>query len=166
MTKPLSFLLRWVSSLLLYGAVLANPASAAPGDRSRIQGLTDVAFGSLASTALDSRASQSICVYSNSATGGYALTASGGGAGGAFLLASGGATLAFEVEWAQAPGQTGGTALAANGVLSGLVSTANNQNCSPTGTSASLILVIRALVASAATAGSYTGTLTLVVEPT
>lgn len=166
MKKRPPTLLRWVSTILLAAAPTLDPAAAAPGDRARIQGLSDIAFGTIANTVLDSRASQSICVYSNSATGGYAVTANGSGAGGAFLLASGSASLAFEVEWAQAPGQANGTALVANGVLSGLVSTANNQNCAPSGTSASLIVVIRALAASAAMAGAYAGTLTLIVEPT
>lgn len=78
---------------------------------------------------------------------------------------SGASTLAYEVEWAQAPGQTSGTSLSPNIVLAGLTSSASNQSCSPSGTSASLIIVIRALAASAATAGSYGGTLTVIVGP-
>ena len=153
------------AAALLAGLANAGSASAAPGDRGRIQGLSDVAFGILTSPTLDRRASQSVCAYSNSATGGYSVIASGSGPGGTFLLNSGVGQLAYEVEWAQAPGQTSGTPLVANGMLGGLSSTASNQNCSPAGTSASMIVVIRALAATAATASVYSGTLTLVIEP-
>lgn len=150
---------------LLSGVALAPSASAAPGDQVRIQGLSDVAFGSVANLALDSRLSQSVCAFSSSTGNGYTITAMGSGAGGAFRLNSGAATMDYDVEWADAAGRTSGTPLVANTALSGLSSSVNNQNCSPSGTSASLIVVVRALAASAATAGSYSGTLTLIIGP-
>lgn len=151
--------------VVLAGLVAASPASAAPGDRARIQGLSDVPFGLLANTTLDTRLSQSVCVFSDSVGSGYTVSASGSGAGGSFRLNSGASIMTYEVEWSQAPGQTSGTSLSPNTILAGLTSSASNQNCSPSGTSASLIVVIRALAAGSATAGSYGGTLTVIVGP-
>lgn len=144
------------------GAVAANQA--------RISGLSDVAFGSISSFTVDSLRSQSLCLYSKSPpTNNYRITASGSGAGGAFLLSSGSDTLPYEVEWSDISGQTSGTELVANQPLTAQHSSVGGGDpgdCSRgLATTASLVVILRSAALAAATSGTYSGTLTLVVAP-
>lgn len=154
---------------LLSAAVLllatASPAIAA-SNNVRITGLTDVAFGLLSNLSSDAVSSQNICVYANSASNGYNVRATGSGPAGAFSLASAASNLPFEVQWNSASGQNSGAQLTANVALSGQVSTATQQTCnSGPAASASLIVILRTAALSSATAGSYNGSLTLVIGP-
>lgn len=147
---------------------LALPAWSAllAGNKVRITGLSDVAFGTVANLSTDWTRSQNICVYSTSPTAGYNVRATGSGSGGAFTLASGSNALAYEVEWSPVSGQSTGTTLSPNVALTGQVSSATQQTCnSGPATSASLIVILRSAQLSAATAGTYSGTLTLLVAP-
>lgn len=135
-----------------------------PG-RVQISGLSDVAFGTVDPATAASDA-QNVCVWSNTSTRGYTLTATGSGASSAFTLSDGTNALAYAVEWAATSGQTSGTALTAGTALGSLTSTATNPTCSAgPAASASLIVKMAAADLQAAVAGSYTGTLTLVVAP-
>lgn len=134
----------------------------------RITKLTDVSFVSLDPFVQASR-SQSICVFSNTATSGYNVTAQGSGAGSAFTL-SGGAgvpVLPYSVQWSAQSGQTVGTTLSPNVPLTSLTSTATQQACTNgPATTASLIVVLSPGDLQSASAGiNYTGALTLVVAP-
>ena len=150
------------ASLLL---AAASPAIAA-SNNVRITGLTDVAFGLLTNLSSDAVSSQSVCVYANTATNGYNVRASGSGPAGAFSLASAASNLPFEVQWNSSSGQSSGTQLTANVALSGQASTATQQSCnSGPAASASLIVILRTAALSSATAGSYNGSLTLVIGP-
>ncbi|MEO6359596.1 MAG: hypothetical protein ABIO43_03350 [Sphingomicrobium sp.] len=157
-------LIRCFGALLVTAtAVSAAPASA---QKVRIDGLVDVNFGTIANLTADSWQSQSICVFSQTANGGYNIRAFGSGTGGSFTLASGGNTLAYEVQWSATSGQTTGTILTANTALTGLTSAATQQVCNAgPPTTASLIVVLRAAALTSAIAGAYSGTLTLVVAP-
>lgn len=147
-------------------AACAWPSAALAGNNVRITALSDVSFGTLANLSSDAVRSQNICVYSNSSTNGYHVQATGSGSGGAFTLASGSASLAYEVQWAQLSGQTSGAQLSPNVSLTGQVSSATQQSCnSGPSSSASLIVILRSAKLSAAAAGSYSGTLTLLVAP-
>ena len=153
-----AFLLLGLALLLI-----AAPARAA-SNKVRISGLGDVAFGTIANLGLDAVQSQSVCVYADTATNGYNVTASGSGSGGAFQLASGLARLAYEVQWSSSAGQSSGVQLSPNTPLPGQTSSATQQTCNNgAATTASLILVLRSAALSSASAGSYSGTLTLVV---
>ena len=148
-------------------ALAAAPAQAASSVR--ISGLSDVAFGSISNFTVDAVSSQSVCLYSKSPpANNYRITASGSGAGGAFLLSSGTATLPFEVQWSASAGQSAGTQLLANQPLTAQHSSASTSvdDCSkgPAST-ASLIIVLRSAAVSAASSGTYSGTLTLLVAP-
>lgn len=150
---------------VLASLAVVSPASAA-NDKARISALTDVAFGTIANLTVDAIQSQNICVYSNSATSGYNVTASGTGSGGNFVLSSGALSLPFEVQWSGTSAQTSGTQLNPNVPLTGQISSATQQSCnSGPATSASLIVILRSSALSSATAGIYNGTLTLVVGP-
>lgn len=132
----------------------------------RITGLADVAFGLLTNLSSDAVSSQDVCVYASTATNGYNVRASGSGPAGAFSLASAASSLPFEVQWNSASGQSSGSQLTANVTLSGQVSSARQQSCnSGPAASASLIVILRTAALSSATAGSYNGSLTLVIGP-
>lgn len=130
----------------------------------RLTKLSDVSFGTLSSTASDVVHSQNVCAFATSFSGLYSVRASGSGTAGALTLAGSGAPMPYEVQWAGTPGQTSGTALPANSTVGGfsdgnVLETCNFINLS----SASLIVILRSAALSAATAGSYSGTLTLVI---
>jgi spore coat protein U-like protein len=148
-------------------ALLQWPAPAlAASDKVRITGLADLAFGTIGNLGVDAVRSESLCLYSSSTTNGYNVTASGTSPGGAFQLTSGGLSLPFEVQWSSSAGQSSGLQLSPNLPLTGQVSTATQQACgSGPATSASLIVILRSSALSSATAGTYSGTVTLLVAP-
>ena len=140
--------------------------SASVANRARITGLSDVAFVNQ-DPATAAASAQNVCVWSNTSTSAYTITASGSGAGSAFTLANGASTVPYSVEWNAASGQTSGTALAAGTASGSLLSTATHQTCT-SGPSSSASLIVRIAAADLATmpaATSYTGTLTLLVTP-
>ena len=133
--------------------------------RVQISGLSDLGFGTLDPSSAASR-SENVCVWSNTATKGYNVTATGDGGSNAFTLTNGTTTLAYAVEWAGTSGQTGGSALTTNTPRTGLTSSATAPNC-PSSTTASLIVKFSTaqMHAAVGSATAYTGTLTLVVGP-
>ena len=140
--------------------------SASVPSRVRISGLTDVSFTNVDPSADVSNA-QNVCVWSNTSTKGYRLTATGSGAANAFTLANASLTVPYTVEWSGSSGATGGTALTAGSALTGLTSTATNSGCA-SGPAASASLIVKIGAASLQTmdaSTSYTGTLTLLVAP-
>lgn len=140
--------------------------SVSVANRAQITGLTDVAFTNIDPSTAATTA-QSNCVWSNTATKGYSITATGSGTSGAFTLANGALSVPYSVQWSASSGQSSGTALAAGTALAGLTSTAVNPTCStsPT-TSSSLIVSIAAPnLQNMQSATSYTGSLTLLVTP-
>lgn len=146
------------------GSVTIN--ASVPG-RVRISGLSDVTFSNVDPSANASNA-QNVCVWSNTSTRGYTITASGSGAANAFTLASGALpAVPYTVQWASSSGQTSGTSLTAGAALAGQTSSATNSDCSagPTA-SASLVVSMGSSTLQSMTAGvTYNGTLTLVVAP-
>lgn len=140
--------------------------SASIPNRVQLTGLSDVSFANQdPSTAALS--AQNVCVWSNTSTKGYNVTATGSGAGNAFTLANGAQSVGYNIEWAGSSGQSSGTALASGTALTGLTSTATAAGCSSgPATSASLIVKIpTANLQTMQAALNYTGTLTLVVAP-
>ena len=112
----------------------------------------------------DAVQSQSLCIYSNGPTGRYGIRADGSGSAGAFTLSNGVSSLTYDVRWNSQSGQTNGATLTPGTMLGGQVSNAQNQQCSSgPPTSASLIVTLPAASLSAATEGSYAGTLTIIV---
>lgn len=140
--------------------------SASVPNRARISGLTDVAFTNQDPATAASNA-QNVCVWSNTATKAYTITATGNGTGSAFTLSNGTTTVPYSVAWAASKDQITGTALTAGTASSSLTSAATNQLCaSGAAASASLIVGISTTDLGTMSAGSsYTGTLTLLVTP-
>lgn len=135
-------------------------------NRARITGLADVDFTNQ-DPATAATSAQDVCLWSNTATKAYTITASGSGTGSAFTLSNGGASVPYQVQWAGAPGAATGTALTAGGASASFTSTADNQNCS-SGPSASASLIVgmdTADLGSMSAGSNYTGTLTLLVTP-
>jgi hypothetical protein len=144
--------------------------------RVRVSSLDDAALSPQGPTvALAS--SQSVTVWSNTATRGYTVTAVGDGAGGALTLDGGAGTppVAYTVQWNGDSARSSGTFLAA--AMSGLAaaSQADRQSCAgDPPLTASLVIAIapprrhaiapprRGAVVSGAT---YSGVLTLIVAP-
>ena len=142
--------------------------TASVASRVKISKLNDVTFSSVdVSSAVSNN--QSICVWSNTATKGYNITATGNGSGGIFTLDGGSGTtpMAYTVQWNQNSGQSSGTSLTAGSSLTGQKSTATQQDCtSGPSTTASLIIGISATeLGNAVSSATYTGILTLVVAP-
>ena len=143
----------------------SSPATAA-SNKVRITSLSDVAFGTIPSLAVDAVRSQSVCLFADTTTNGYTITATGTGPAGTFELTSGLAAMPYEVEWSSSAGQSSGIQLTPNLPLTGQVSPATHQTCNNgPATSASLILMLRSSALSSAQAGTYNGTLTLIVGP-
>lgn len=135
--------------------------------RVRISGLTDVDLTNSDPSA-NASVAQNVCVWSNTATQGYRVTATGSGAANAFTLANAALPVVpYTVEWAGTSGQTNGTALATGTALVGQTSSATVSDCSSgPASSASLIVNIGSSALQAMPASTtFTGTLTLVVAP-
>ncbi|MBO0749787.1 MAG: hypothetical protein J2O44_05080 [Porphyrobacter sp.] len=140
--------------------------SASVPNRARITGLTDVTFANQDPNTAASSA-QDVCVWSNTATKGYTIKATGSGASSAFTLSNGTTTVPYSVEWAATSGQTSGTALTAGTASSSLTSGAVDQTCSsaPTASATLLVKIGTTDLGGMTAGGSYTGTLTLLVTP-
>ena len=146
--------------------LLVSAPAQSVSNKVRITNLSDIAFGTVANLGVDAVRSENVCLYSETASNGYNITAAGTGPGGAFQLSSGSGAMSFDVQWNSSSGQSSGAQLTPNVPLTGQVSTAAHQTCN-TGpaTTASLIILLRSAALSSARAGSYNGTLTLLVGP-
>ncbi|BBD96762.1 hypothetical protein SAMIE_1002630 [Sphingobium amiense] len=148
---------------LMLACALPRPAFA---QLAQLSDLSDVSFGTIVNVTSDVSQSQTVCAYSNALFSNYTVRATGSGAGGAFTLASGAATLAYEVQWNSAANQSGGTQLTAGVSQSGFISQGVTPGCTLGLTrSGSMTVILRAAALSAAQAGSYSGTLTLMISP-
>lgn len=148
------------------GAMLLASGTLVSAQQVRITNLTDVNFGTINNLASDAINSQSVCVWANGSGSDYSITATGSGAGGAFSLGNGTWQMPYQVRWNSQPGQSNGTLLSAGTPLNNQITTAQNQTCANgPPTTASLIVVLPSASLSSATAGSYSGTLTLIVAP-
>jgi hypothetical protein len=131
--------------------------------RVQLSGLSDVVFVAVSPDAAATRA-QSVCVWSNTATRGYSVTASGSGPGGGFALADGGLTTPYAVEWSASAGQPSGTSLDPGTALTGLTTAATSPDCA-SGTSGLTITVASADLQQAQPQTNYAGSLNLLVSP-
>lgn len=140
--------------------------SASVPNRIQLTGLNDIALTNQDPSVAAANA-QSVCVWSNTSTKGYYVTASGSGTASAFTLANGASTVPYSVEWAGSSGQSSGTTLVASTALHGLTSTATNPTCAsgPTSSASLIVRISTANLQAMQASTTYTGTLTLVVAP-
>jgi len=148
-------------SLALLAILAGDPAAA---QQVQITRLNDIALG-FASVDQDATGSRNVCVSATGVTGRYSVLATGSGDGNAFTLAGAGAPLAYDVQWSGTANQGTGTALTAGRATSGFVTAllGLNLSCVLGNDTASLTVVVRAADLSKATAGAYTGLLTLLI---
>src|SRR5690606_26157158 len=95
----------------------------------------------------------------------YSVTATGSGTAGAFTLSSGSASIPYQVQWADLPGQTGGTMLQAGVTVPGFGNAANGFDCNSLPETASLTITLLGSDLASAGAGSYSGTLQITIVP-
>ena len=133
----------------------------------QVSSLRDVNFD-IVDPSVTATDAQNICVFSNTPTRGYNITATGDGAANAFTLANAAAaTIAYSVEFADTTDQTTGDVLAPGTPLTGQTTTAISIACLVVPlAAASLIVSITPEEQQKMVGGqSYTGTLTLLVAP-
>ncbi len=128
-------------------------------DEVRISNMIDIPLGIFAGA--DATGSTGACIYRNSAAT-YQITATGDGVANAFTLADGPNSVPYSVSY------TDNTATSS--VTSGVALTArdgadNDVNCLNTGDNATVAVTVTAANAATLPAGTYAGTLTLVVAP-
>lgn len=140
--------------------------SASVPNRARITGLSDVAFINK-NPATAARNAQNVCVWSNTATKRYTVTATGSGPAGAFALFNGALRANYTVRWNAASGRTTGTLLATGTASPSRITTATHQTCAigPATTSSLIIGISTANLSAMQAATIYSGTLTLVITP-
>lgn len=151
--------------LAILSALLVSQPASAKQDTVRLTGLSDVSLGSLGNGA-DAITAQSICAYSSTNTSGYNVTVLGSGAGNALEVNSTGRKLPLSVLWSDQPNQTTGTLLVAGSPSATYYSSATHQFCANgPPVSASFIVRIQNADIQSASAGAYSGTITLIVAP-
>jgi hypothetical protein len=151
------FVLIAIVELALPNEVLAQQVS--------VGGLSDVSFGSVSYTASDLTNNQNVCVYaSNLLAPSYQIYVLGSGNASELTLSSGSKKIPYEVQWSSAPSQTSGTNMDPNDQKSFSISIA--KNCLlPSFKQSTLTIIIRASSINSADGGTYSGTLTLIVQP-
>jgi hypothetical protein len=148
---PLMLALFWIS--------LSNPQESL-AQSVRISNLSDLTLGTWNGSG-DLNAEDPVCIY-NSATGDYRIKATGSGAGGAFALSTTGGTVDYETYFKESSGSFVELTAGAWSNFSG----ADTSHSSCNGlTNATVKVTARATALSGARAGSYSGTLTLLLEP-
>lgn len=133
-------------------------------NRALITSLTDVSFTN-ADPSVAASSSQGPCVWSNTSTRNYKVTATGSGTAGAFTIANGASVIPYSVGWANSAGATSLTALSAGTASASLASNATNITCSGSGNSTLQVSIGASDLQNMVATNSYTGTLTLVVQP-
>ncbi len=129
-------------------------------DEVRISNLTDINLGVFAGA--DANGSSAACVYRNG-TGAYQITATGDGAGGAFTLTDGTNSVAYSIDFDDGTGalpMTSGLP-----VIGRTGADPASSTCATTGNNAVVSATVAAVDAATLPAGTYAGTLTLLVAP-
>ncbi len=139
-------------------------AGTTPAGAVAIDHLVDLPFGTIGNLVSDAMQSESVCVDTGLLGGHYSVTAIGSGSGGAFTMAAAGQAIAYQVQWASTTAQTSGTQLTAGSALTG--QPAALLDCSlGAQNNASLIVILRAAALQGAVAGTYVGTLQILLSP-
>lgn len=147
----------------LLGAILAILSPPAATQQMRLSNIADLPLGRWSGVG-DLTRDDDLCVYM-SPPGRYRVTATGSGTAGAFWLSNGNSVLPYAARWNDAKGP-GGSLLTAGVPLTNQ-SGANSQrdDCSLGGLTANISITITTSALFAATAGRYSGTLTLLIGP-
>jgi alanine-alpha-ketoisovalerate/valine-pyruvate aminotransferase len=128
------------------------------GNAVQITDVDDIDLGTTGNLAATATQSDSVCVFSS--TGGYNITLTS--SNGSFILNDANTTtdIAYSIDWT-----AGGTTTAVyNTAITGLVGDSTSVDCGAT-TNATFAVSVTAANFNAADPGSYTDTLTLLVQP-
>ena len=130
----------------------------------KISGISDLSFGSYSGSGTAAQ-NDNVCVYTNNASGNYKVTAKGSGTALAFTLTNSVQIVPYTVRWNNISGTSGNIALTTNS-QSGTLSGANtsSQNCAGGSNSNFQVLITQGSLMSVP-AGTYSGILTLVIDP-
>lgn len=130
--------------------------------RANMSGMTDIALADRDPMKAASR-TRDICIWSNTRSQIFTVTASGSGPRGRFLLSSGAQAVPYAIRWKAREAETS----LSNGVTSmTLISAGTQQTCNSGPKSASLTVVIEPADLQTMEPGeAYVGTLTLIVAP-
>lgn len=123
-----------------------------------LSGVADLDLGQYNSTATDLSASDDVCVFNSTAT--YSVTVAGNGS--AFELSNGTETIPYSVLWTTSAAPA--AALTHQTALGGNLGDRTSLNCNG-GTNANFEVQVSAVDFNAAVPGTYTDTLTLMIEP-
>lgn len=129
-------------------------------DEVRISNLTDINLGVFAGA--DASGSTAACVYRNG-TGAYQVMASGDGTAGAFTLTDGTNSVPYVIDYDDGTGaqpMTSGIP-----VIGRTGADPASATCATTGNNATVTATVAAVDAATLPAGTYAGTLTLLVSP-
>src|SRR5687768_18460721 len=109
--------------------------------RASISGLSDVVFdGPRGSTS--ARASQDLCVWSNSSARSYTVVATGSGSAGAFELSNGVRTVGYTVEWSSRAAPGSGDRVSSDAAMANLAAVATEADCKAGGATGNLIVAL------------------------
>jgi hypothetical protein len=128
--------------------------------------LGGVAFGQVASITGDAINRQNTCSYGGLTPVIYSVTGTGSGPGSAFSMTNGTSILPYEVQWAQSANAASGSSLTAGRALlnQSNASLLSSLTCGLGLQNATLIVIVRAVSLQQATAGIYSGTLSLLLS--
>lgn len=130
-------------------------------DKAQITGIADITESDYASGGLD--ISDDVCIYTNTATHHYLVTATGDGASNAFTIADGSNTIPYTVRWKATAGAGAAIALT-TATISGQITGATNTYPCVTDNAAFRIAATHNNIMSVPS-GTYTGTLTILITP-
>lgn len=129
----------------------------------RISGMGDFSLGNWVGGSF-SPVENSLCIYKSEGTTSYRITPSGSGSGGAFTLSRGAATLAYRMSFRGSTGSAFEFTAPPN--QSNTFSHANQTSTNCGGVDNAYVKIwFNESALLAAPAGSYSGTLTLLLEP-
>lgn len=152
------------AGLCLAALPLGSGQAGAQLAQARISGLSDMAFGQIGTFSSDVTRSETVCAYSSGFLLQYHVTATGDGPGFA-LKGSTGGTLPYEVQWNAAANATSGTPMTSGTPLTGQTAALLADSTCLLTSSGSFTVIIRSAALTAARAGDYTGTITILLAP-
>ncbi|MFK7854964.1 MAG: hypothetical protein AB8B79_12655 [Granulosicoccus sp.] len=124
----------------------------------QLSGVGDLDLGQHNSTDIDLTANDDVCVFNSTAT--YSVTVES--AGSAFELRNGAEAIPYSVLWTTSAAPA--TAMTHQAALGGNVGDRTSPNCNG-GTNANFAVQVSSVDFNAAVPGTYTDTLTLMIEP-
>ncbi|MFT7433122.1 MAG: hypothetical protein ACI9TY_000750 [Alphaproteobacteria bacterium] len=130
----------------------------------KVTGLADVALGTWGGSG-DLTSNYTMCAYvQNDNESNYTVTGSGTGAGSAYIISSGAKDIPVTVEYEES-GAGGWVGLTPTAITTFANPNTADEDCAVGGNSAKVRVTIPSANMDYATAGTYTGTVTLVTSP-